>query len=88
MVIVYWVLGIWNLFVFGLYGVDKYRALKDKWRIKEVVLICSALIMGGVGAILGMVVFNHKTRKPWFRFLVPLSVVLNIVVLICMYCIK
>ena len=67
------VLGVWaviNLFVFGLYGDDKRRAKSGQWRIPERVLLFAALF-GAPGALLGMLFFHHKTRKPKFAVGVP-----------------
>lgn len=63
-----------NLVTFGLYGLDKKRARSGQWRISEKTLLVAALAGGGLGALAGMRVFHHKTRKPVFRILVPLSV--------------
>ena len=81
MEIVLAIYAIWNMVVFFLYGIDKSRAQKGAQRIQESVLIVTSLLMGGLGAMFGMVVFNHKTSKPKFRFWVPLAVILNLVVL-------
>ena len=67
---------------FALYGVDKRRAKRGKWRISEKTLLLSALLMGGPGAMLGMRMFRHKTRHLRFRILVPLFTLINIA-LIC-----
>lgn len=72
---------LWNGIVFFLYGMDKSRAQRGAERIQESVLIVTSFLMGGLGAMFGMVVFNHKTSKPKFRFLVPLSVIFNFVAL-------
>lgn len=72
---------LWNGIAFFLYGMDKSRAQRGAERIQESVLIVTSFLMGGLGAMFGMVVFNHKTSKPKFRFLVPLSVIFNFVAL-------
>lgn len=69
---------LWNLIVFLMYGIDKRKARKDKWRISEKTLLLSAFLMGGIGAFLGMKSFHHKTLHTSFRIIVPLSAVLNI----------
>lgn len=69
---------IWNLIVFLIYGIDKIKAIRGSFRISESVLITCAFAMGGFGAIFGMYVFRHKTRKLKFRLLVPVALVLNI----------
>ncbi len=66
-----------NIFTFLLFGFDKLKAKNKGFRVPEIILILLSLFFGGVGAILGMVVFNHKTSKPAFRVIVPLSFVLN-----------
>lgn len=61
-----------NLFTFVLYGVDKYKSKKKKWRIKESTLLCCSAIGGALGASIGMNLFHHKTLHTQFRILVPI----------------
>ncbi len=72
---------VWNVVVFLCYGVDKFLAKRKKWRISEQVLILLAFLLGGLGSLMGMVVFHHKTSKMKFRILVPFAMILNGVVL-------
>lgn len=74
-----YIIFIWNIFVLLLYGLDKFKAKRSMRRIKETTLIVPAFLLGGVGAMFGMVLFNHKTSKTKFRILVPLSVILNVI---------
>jgi len=67
---------IWNICVFLIYGLDKYRAIKDGWRIPEKTLLAIAFLAGGPGALAGMYIFRHKTRQAKFRILVPLAVII------------
>ena len=53
---------------FILYGVDKHRAKKNQWRIKESVLLWVSFLGGAVGALLGMQAFRHKTKHRYFAF--------------------
>ena len=46
-----------------MYGIDKYRAIKNKWRISEKTLLTLGLLGGFVGALLGIYIFNHKKNK-------------------------
>ncbi|GLG05202.1 DUF1294 domain-containing protein [Sellimonas catena] len=71
------VMAAWNVIVLILYGIDKWKAKHDRWRISEAALLGSAFCLGGAGALFGMTVFHHKTKKWKFRILVPLSVVLQ-----------
>ena len=72
-----------NVLAFILYGVDKKRARNREWRISEKTLIGIAVIGGSIGAILGMHVFHHKTRHWYFRFGLP--VILIIQVSLCLW---
>ena len=75
------ILAIWNIMVFFIYGTDKLLAKMQKRRISERFLITISIFMGALGALLGMIIFNHKTSKMKFRVCVPLTVLLNAVVL-------
>lgn len=66
-----------NAIAFLLYGMDKSKAVHHKWRIPEKVLILSAAMGGGAGALIGMLVFHHKTRKPLFFLGVPVILILE-----------
>lgn len=59
-----------NAASYALYGIDKFKARKNKWRISEQSLLLASFF-GPIGALLGMQQFRHKTQKPIFRFLVP-----------------
>lgn len=69
-----------NLIAFIMFGVDKYKASHDLWRIPESTLILFAFLGGAIGALAGMKVFHHKTRKIKFRILIPAALVFNIAV--------
>ena len=58
---------------------DKLRAKKHRWRIPESVLLASAALGGSLGALAGMWLFHHKTRKPKFYITVPLLLALHLV---------
>ncbi len=72
---------IWNAFVLLIYGYDKFRARRGGRRIREATLLSFAFFLGGIGAMFGMVMFNHKTSKKKFRALVPLFTVVNSVMI-------
>lgn len=57
-----------NILAFLLMGLDKWRAVRDAWRIPEFQLFLFPLLGGAPGGLLGMLVFRHKTRKPLFRY--------------------
>jgi len=72
---------IWNILVFALYGADKSKAKKGRWRISENMLIFCAFLFGGIGAWFGMIFFRHKTRHMKFKILLPAAVLFNILVI-------
>ena len=69
-----------NAAAFLLYGIDKWKAVHDRWRISEAALLGIALCGGAAGAYAGMYTFHHKTKKPKFYIGVPLILVLWIVI--------
>ncbi len=75
------ILLIWNIVVMFLYGIDKMLAKAHKRRISEATLLFCAFLMGGCGAMFGMVLFNHKTSKIKFRILVPLAILVEMLVI-------
>ena len=70
-VLIYYLLGI-NLLTFFIYGIDKWKARRNKWRVPEATLLMLAALGGSVGALLGMSVFHHKTKHKKFLIGVPL----------------
>ena len=76
------VFAIISLITFILYGVDKRRSKRDKWRIPERVLIGFSLLGGGVGGWLGMKLFRHKTRHWYFHLINILGTALQVAALL------
>ena len=68
-----------NIVAFGMYGIDKQKAIKKQWRIPEAQLLAVAAIGGSAGALLGMQFFHHKTRKWKFRLGVPLILAVQLI---------
>ena len=71
-----------NVITFILFGIDKLRAIKNRYRIPEFTLILFSLLFGALGGIFGMYVFRHKTLKPKFFITVPLLLLLQIGIII------
>ena len=67
---------LWNVFVFLVYGADKIKSIKGGFRISEKFLIFCTVFAGGIGAILGMIIFRHKTRKRKFRLMAIVGAVI------------
>ena len=61
-----------NFLTFLLYGLDKYKAIRQEWRIPERALLLMAFMGGAFGALSAMRIFRHKTRKGRFRLMIPL----------------
>lgn len=60
--LLYYLIAI-NIVTFIVYGIDKVKAMKGKWRISEATLLLLAIIGGSVGAWLGMKTWHHKTMQ-------------------------
>jgi len=68
-----------NLVTFIVYGADKRKAKKSKWRVPEATLLLLAAIGGSLGALAGMNIFRHKTQHKKFTIGVPVIIVLQAV---------
>lgn len=66
-----------NLASFALYGLDKVKAKRGLWRIRESTLLLVAALGGSLGALLGMELFRHKTKHWSFKILIPLFLLLH-----------
>lgn len=71
-------LALYNAAVFVLYGTDKLRARRGWRRVPEATLLWAAALLGGAGAVLGICLFRHKTRKARFSLGVPLLLAVQI----------
>ncbi len=67
-----------NVVTFFMYGIDKWKARKAKWRIREAALLGLAVLGGSVGAWIGMRVWHHKTLHKKFRYGVPAIIVIQL----------
>jgi uncharacterized membrane protein YsdA (DUF1294 family) len=68
--IIIYLIGI-NILTFLVFGIDKWKARRGKWRIPEATLIGMSIAGGGIGALLGMSLFRHKTQKRKFTLGIP-----------------
>ena len=71
-----------NILTFILYAIDKRNAQRKDRRIRESVLIFFSLMCGGIGALLGMCLMKHKTRKMKFRVIVAIGLIIAFIPLI------
>ena len=67
-----------NIATFLLYGIDKYKAKKSKWRISEAKLLTMAAIGGSIGAWAGMRLWHHKTMHKKFKYGIPIIIILQV----------
>lgn len=67
-----------NLAAFTAMGVDKRRARKGRWRVRERTLFLLALLGGSVGSLAGMQCFRHKTKHPRFVWGMPVILALHL----------
>lgn len=61
-----------NALGFLLMLVDKWKARKNRWRVRESTLLLIAALGGSVGSLLGMYLFRHKTLHLKFTLGIPL----------------
>ena len=67
-----------NIVTFILYGIDKYKAKKGKWRIPEATLLTMAAIGGSIGAWAGMRLWHHKTMHKKFKYGIPVIIIMQV----------
>lgn len=67
-----------NAITFVVYGIDKYKAKKAKWRISEATLLLLAVLGGSIGAWMGMRVWHHKTMHRKFKYGIPAILLIQI----------
>ena len=72
---------IMNIVTFVLMGHDKKCARQGKWRVPEKTLFLVTACFGGLGGVLGMKVFHHKTQHWYFKVFFSVSLVMQVVVL-------
>lgn len=76
-IVIYYLFTI-NALAFIVYGIDKLKARKGRWRISEATLLLLALVGGSIGAWLGMKVWHHKTMHLKFKYGLPSIILLQL----------
>ena len=71
-----------NLVSFMMFYIDKRKAIKDKWRIKESSLHLVSFAGGVYGSITAMFLFHHKNRKIKFCLITALALIANIAAIV------
>ena len=69
-----------NIASFFLYGIDKYKAKKGRWRISEAILLLMAVIGGSIGAWAGMRLWHHKTMHKKFKYGIPIIIIIQVAI--------
>ena len=82
--ILYYLIAI-NIITFFIYGIDKLKAKKGKWRIPESTLLLLAIICGSIGAWLGIKFWHHKTLHKKFKYGIPLIVIAQIAIAVYIF---
>lgn len=70
--------------VIGVYVMwaDKQKAKKDQFRIPEKTLFFVAILGGAFGTTYGMYQFRHKTKHWYFKYGMPVILILEVVLLL------
>ena len=74
-----------NIITFMMYGIDKLKAKKGKWRISEATLLMMAIVGGSIGAWAGMQIWHHKTMHKKFRYGIPTIIIMQIALVVYLY---
>ena len=72
-------LAVINVVTFFMFGIDKWKAKKSKWRVRETALLGLAVLGGSIGAWLGMKVWHHKTLHKKFKYGIPIIIIIQLV---------
>ena len=65
-----------------LYIVDKNRAINNKWRIKESVLLLMPWLFGSLGGVLGLYIIRHKTKHMYFKVNNIFALTIHIIIIV------
>ena len=68
-----------NAIGFLLMLIDKRKAIRRRWRIREKTLFLTAAIGGSIGSIMGMYTFRHKTKHLQFTLGMPAILIVQLI---------
>ena len=74
-----------NIATFFLYGIDKYKAKKGRWRISEATLLLMAVIGGSIAAWAGMRLWHHKTMHKKFKYGIPAIIIMQVALMVYLH---
>lgn len=87
-VFIYVYIVVWifiSLITYIAYLIDKERAKKGQWRIKEKHLLLLSVFMGSIGGLMGLYVVRHKTKHWYFIVINWLSFSLHLYLIYFIY---
>lgn len=67
-----------SITTFILYAVDKAKAKKGAWRIKEATLLLFSFFGGALGGYIGMLSLRHKTKHWYFMVINTFSLAIHL----------
>lgn len=70
-----------NALSFLLMLIDKQKARKNRWRIRERTLLGICAIGGSLGGLLGMQLVRHKTLHKRFALGIPLMLIAHVAII-------
>ena len=71
-----------NIVAFITIYIDKQKAIKHQWRIKEITLFLLSIIGGSLGTLLGMYTFRHKTKHLKFTLGIPFIILIQAIIIL------
>lgn len=66
-----------NVISFSFSALDKFKARKNKWRIKENTLHLFSFLGGVYGSLLSMKFLRHKTKKIKFKIITTVAFIIH-----------
>ncbi|MBR4758451.1 MAG: DUF1294 domain-containing protein [Bacteroidaceae bacterium] len=73
---------VMTVLTFIVFGIDKWKAKNEQWRVPESTLFLLAIFGGSIGGWLGMEIWRHKTQHWYFRLGIPIIVVLQVALIL------
>ena len=72
-----------NAVTFAAFGIDKWKAVRNRKRIRIVTLLALAFLGGAVGGLAAMYLFRHKVRKSYFAVGLPMILAVQVLAVFC-----